>query len=86
MKPESAGGRHGPFNEGYCPHLVAVGKTEWLAVRVVRCPELVYLGEEKELEFELMYSPRLDYSDLAPGSAFSIHEGPKTVGTGVVIS
>ena len=85
MKPESAGGRHGPFNEGYCPHLVAEGKTEWLGVRVVRCPDLVHLGEERELEFELMYAPSVDYHDLAPGRAFSILEGSKVVGTGMVL-
>jgi translation elongation factor EF-Tu-like GTPase len=85
MKPESDGGRHGPFNEGYCPHLVAEGKTEWLGVRVVHCPDLVHPGEEKELEFELMYARSVDYSALARGRAFSILEGAKIVGTGMVL-
>lgn len=86
MKSESAGGRNGPFNEGYCPHLMAEEKTEWLGVRVVHCSDSVYPGEDKELEFELIYAPQLDYRDLIPGCAFSIHEGAKVVGTGVVIS
>ncbi len=86
MKLEASGGRHGPFNEGYCPHLVIVGKKDWLGIRVVRCPEFVHLGEEKEIEFELMYSPGLDYRDLVAGVSFAIHEGSKVVGTGVVLA
>jgi translation elongation factor EF-Tu-like GTPase len=85
MKAEADGGRRGPFNEGYCPHFVVDGKKEWLGVRAVRCPEFVYPKEEKEVEFELMYAPAVDYRDLMTGCRFAIHEGPKIVGTGVVI-
>ncbi|TLD72560.1 hypothetical protein FEM03_00345 [Phragmitibacter flavus] len=85
MKAEEEGGRPGPFNEGYAPHFVVAGKTEWLGVRAVRCPEFVYPKEERVVDFELMYTPGLDYRDLTIGSHFAIHEGPKVVGNGVVI-
>lgn len=85
MKAEADGGRHGPFSEGFCPHFVATGKTEWLGVRAVRCPQFVYPGEEKEVDFELLYSPDVDYSDLSAISSFSIYEGPKNIGEGIVL-
>ncbi len=85
MKPEGAGGRHGPFNEGYCPHLVVAGKRDWLGVRVVQCPDFVFPGEEKEILFECMYGPSVDYSDLRAGRKFSIHEGSKVIGEGTVV-
>ncbi len=85
MKAEPEGGRHGPFNDGYCPHLVVEGKSEWLGVRTVKCSTFVYPGEEREISFELMYAPTLDYRDLEIGSRFAIHEGPKTVGEGTVL-
>ena len=85
MKPESDGGRHGPFNEGYYPHFVAAGKSEWLGVRAVRCPDFIYPGEEKEVDFELMYFPEVDYRDLSATSSFSIYEGYKNIGEGIVL-
>ena len=85
LKTESEGGRIGPFNEGYCPHFVVEGTTGWLGVRLVKCPELVYPGEEREADFELMYLPQLDYAALQLGRKVAIHEGPKIIGTGIVI-
>ena len=85
MKSEAEGGRHGPFNEGYCPHFVVDGKKDWLGVRAVRCPHFVNPDEEREVDFELMYAPALDYRDLSVGSSFAIHEGSKVVGVGIVI-
>lgn len=85
LKATSEGGRQHPFYEGYSPHVVVEGTDELLGVRVVRCRSLVEPGEEKVLELELMYHPRLDYRGLEPGARFSLVEGAKVIGTGVVL-
>lgn len=74
-----------PFYEGYCPHVVVEGSEELLDVRVVNCPDSVHPGDEKLLELELMYHPRLDYRALESGARFSLVEGPKVIGIGVVL-
>jgi translation elongation factor EF-Tu-like GTPase len=85
MKTEADGGRHSPFNQGYCPHLVAESTSEWLGVRVIHCPEWVYPGTEAMVEFSLMYYPSLDYGALQAGTVVEVMEGPRAVGTGVVL-
>src|SRR5262245_34968196 len=85
MKPEASGGRHAPFTEGYCPHFVVAGHSEWLGVRVVQCPGPVAPGDEAEVVFALMYHPQLDYSVLQVGTTFDVMEGPHAVATGRVL-
>ncbi len=86
MKPEVEGGRHSPFWEGYCPHLVVPGREGgYLGVRASACPGPVAPGEEAEVAFEWRYPPAVDYSSLAPGCDFLIMEGARVVGTGRVI-
>ena len=85
MKKEEDGGRHEPFTEGYCPHLVISGTTEWLGVRASKCLAPVAPGQTAEVEFELMYHPELDYKGLKTGVNFSMVEGPKVVGNGRVV-
>jgi translation elongation factor EF-Tu-like GTPase len=85
FKATSEGGRQHPFYEGNCPHVVVEGSDEWLGVRVVHCPALVQPGDKRVLELELMYYPRLDYQGLVPGARFSMVEGAKVIGTGVVL-
>jgi elongation factor Tu len=85
MKTESEGGRHGPFEAGYCPHFIAEGSSDWLGVRVSSCAGPVAPGETAEIRVELLYHPKLDYSALYPGSKFKLVEGPRTIGDGLVL-
>jgi translation elongation factor EF-Tu-like GTPase len=85
MKPESSGGRHAPFTEGYRPHLIVPSQGEWLGVTATRCPGPVAPGDEAEVEFALAYHPKVDYSALIVGADFEMHEGPRVVATGTVL-
>ena len=88
MKLEEDGGRHGPFSENYRPHLIPKGTEDYLGVSVVNLPEsqAVHPGISAEVEFDLMYSPTVDYSGLCVGAEFQIREGVRVVGAGIVIS
>ena len=88
MKSEASRGRHGPFWEGYRPHLIVAGKGEYLGVIVVDLPKnrAVHPGDRAQVSFHLVYHPAVDYSALQPGMKFEILEGPRSVGDGVVIS
>jgi len=87
MKPEREGGRHAPFWENYRPHLVPSSKENWLGVTAVNLPEedAVFPATSRVVDFDLVYHPQVDYSDLQTGSAFDIREGSRVVGTGTVI-
>lgn len=85
MNLEIEGGRHAPFTEEYCPHLVVANPGDWLAVRVVQCNAPVHPGQEAIVTFSLMYYPGIDYSALIPGATFEVREGSRVVGTGKVL-
>ncbi len=86
MRPEFDGGRHGPFTEGYRPHFIVSGHSDWLGVWALKCPGPVSPGDTAEVVFGLLYFPAVDYSALQPGAEFAVHEGPRVVATGTVLS
>ena len=85
MKSEEAGGRHASFTEGYCPHLVVSGHSEWLPVRATHCPGPVAPGDEAEVVFAWMNGSALDHSALQADATFEVMEGPRMVGNGCII-
>ncbi len=85
LKESENGGRPGPFNEGYSPHLRVNGSGEWLGVRLINHKNWIYPGETVIVEFELMYFPDVDYCELRTGVEFSIVEGVKEIGYGKVV-
>ena len=67
----------------YRPHL-KVGNSDWLGVMFNSGPVSVAPGESATA-IALLIFPDVDYSPLRqPGTEFSILEGPKVVGHGVV--
>jgi translation elongation factor EF-Tu-like GTPase len=85
MRAESDGGRHCPFTEGYAPHFVVAGSSEWLGVRAIQCPSAIAPGDTAEAVFGFLYPTTVDYSALQPGSEFAVHEGPRVIATGSVL-
>ena len=57
----------------------------YLGVCVWSGPAELHPGEEAELEVALPYPPGT-YSELSPGATFTIREGSKIVGSGLVLS
>jgi hypothetical protein len=94
------GGRKSLAGEGYVPHVViqdrairhatvddrGQGNEEYLGVRLIVCDGLSVAGVSSEHKFELMYWPQVDYSKVVPGASFTIREGARIVGHGVVLS
>jgi len=99
LAPED-GGRQTLVDEGYVPHVVVQdravrhatvddrgqGNEKYLGVRLILCDGLSAAGVSSELKFELMYWPQVDYSKVVPGASFTIREGARIVGHGVVLS
>jgi hypothetical protein len=84
----------------YMPHIVvesSVGERrepaagddpvteEYLGVRFVRGPQDIRTDSPIECELELMYHPSVNYAAVVEGAEFSIREGAKVVGVGIVI-
>jgi len=86
MRTEAEGGRPCPFTEGYRPHLVVNGRSDWLGVWALECPAAVAPGDTAQVVFGLLYHPAVDYSALQSGVEFEVHEGPRVVATGTVLS
>jgi hypothetical protein len=61
------------------------GTEEYLGVRFVRGPQDVCRDSQIECELELMYYPGVNYAAVVTGAEFSIREGAKVVGVGIVI-
>jgi len=65
------------------PHLVAEGE-EYLGVRFIAGPTGL-VGRGGRYTLELLYYGEVDYSALRIGTRFTVREGAKVVGEGVVV-
>lgn len=95
------GGRNSPaYDAGYRPHLV-IGEAHPQSSSSVELGAVAedYLGvefagegvelipdEPHVVDVRLIHHPRVDYTALRPGTAFSIREGRQTVGYGTVLT
>ena len=75
-----------PTGTGYAPHLVVTGDKQWLGVRFHDFPTGARFDEPCQVMIELLYPDRVDYGKLEKDATFAVHEGPKVVATGRVIS
>ena len=85
---EAGGGRSTPISASGCcyrPHVRVGPEGPLLGVCFVGGPELVAPGTEATVLMALVYHPSVDYSAPAAGVHFQIVEGPRVVGTGMVI-
>ena len=79
-----AGGRSSlPKLDGYMPHLVLDGGSDYLGVRFVEGPQPIF-DTPIVSEFELMYQG-VDYAPLIPGVSFTVREGARIVARGRVL-
>ena len=79
VRAQQEGGRHTPFVNGYRPQLFT--RTADITCSVV-LPEgkMVLPGEDATMDFELIHELAIE-----EGQRFTVREGSKTVGTGVVL-
>jgi translation elongation factor EF-Tu-like GTPase len=84
----------------YRPHLVVqdrdvrraifddknVVSEEYLSVTFLEGPPQVRFGESAQCILELVYFPELSYSNLESGATFTVREGARVVGHGVVLA
>jgi hypothetical protein len=75
-----------PVGSGYAPYIRASSFKEDLPIRVYGLPASGRFDAEYDAELELSYHPRLDYSALKSGDEFSLIEGVKVIGSGVILS
>jgi hypothetical protein len=84
--PTEVGGRGCmPRGDGYAPYIKVANSIQF-AVRIYDIPSNAQFGDHIEVIMELMYYPKLDYAHLQCGTTFTILEGPKVIGEGVVDS
>ncbi len=95
LLPELSRGR----STGYVPHIVIGPQSQrdaildgnrctenYLGVMFVGDAETIRPGETAEINLALIYFPGVDYSEVRPGVTFTIREGPRVVGFGVIRS
>ena len=86
------GGRYSACSAGYCPHLVVKAKETMWGVRLMAVTQspvenLIRAGDEAVTVWALMFfGPNCRYDELVRGATFQIREGPRAIGTGVVLS
>ena len=83
----------------YMPHIMVQGRSvrgaatvgdvsteAYKGVAFIEPPADLAAGTSGMTGLFLMYYPEVDYADVQPGVAFTIREGGKVVGHGVVVS
>ncbi len=63
-----------------------MGNEEYLGVMFTAWPDGYVNGASSEFQMELWYHPRVDYAKAIPGATFTIREGGRIVGHGVINS
>jgi hypothetical protein len=88
----SEGGRTSPIlprpdagGPVYMPHLRILPGGEYLGVAFVDGPSVLHPGDEAVVTVALKYEPEVDYAAVQPDVTFAVVEGPRAVGTAVVI-
>jgi translation elongation factor EF-Tu-like GTPase len=57
---------------------------DYLGVRFLSAPSELMPDEPLDCEMELMYHPTVDYDAVQTGATFTLREGGKVIGFGVV--
>jgi hypothetical protein len=57
---------------------------DYLGVRFIAAPSELLLDEPLDCEMELMYHPTVNYDAVQKGATFTVREGGKVIGFGVV--
>jgi hypothetical protein len=99
LLPELSRGRRLLTTGQYRPHIVIGPQSQraairegnvytenYLGVMFVGGPEAIAPGESSEVSLALLYFPEELYHEVTPGATFTIREGPRIVGFGVVLS
>jgi hypothetical protein len=99
LLPELSHGRSGLNAGKYRPHIVIGPQSQRVAIRegnrytenyrgvmFVGGPDTMEPGETAEVSLALMFFPEDPYSEVQPGTTFTIREGPLFVGFGVILS
>jgi len=99
LSPENGGRARMPglASGQYMPHLViqspdirrakvidGMCADDYLGVRFLSAPTEIFPELSLDCEMELMYFPRVDYNAVREGSTFTIREGGRVIGFGVV--
>ena len=79
LKKEEGGGGHKPFVTNYTPQMYVRTGDVAATITLPEDKQFVMPGENANLSFELMWDMPLEV-----GLRFTLREGSKTVGTGVV--
>lgn len=99
---ESDGGRRTlpALTPEYRPHIVVQsadvriaivdedgsGREQYLGINFLAAAGPLRMNESAQVTLGLIYHPRVDYSELRAGAAFTIREGGRIVGYGTVIT
>lgn len=100
LSHEEGGRKHLPQLgfAGFMPHIVVqspdirefkvingVCVDDYLGVRFSPIPMELMIGQPLECEMELMYYPDVNYDAVQEGATFTLREGGKFIGYGVVL-
>lgn len=99
LLPELSRGRQGLSIGQYRPHIVLGPQSQRIAIRdgnrfvenylgvmFVGGPDKIEPGDTAEAKLALIYAPEEPYTDVQPGTTFTIREGSDIVGYGVILS
>lgn len=57
---------------------------DYLGIRFLSGPAQIVRDQASDCEFELMYHPNVSYDSVYEGATFTVREGGKVIGFGVV--
>jgi len=83
---DEGGRKHPPSLPDFMPHFVVPPSNEMLGIAFIDGPVDMLPNEEVTARVRCLYEPMVSYDALRIGTRFQIVEGPKLIGSGIVLN
>ena len=86
LSHDEGGRKHPPSLPGFMPHFVVPPSNEMLGIAFIDGPVDIFPNDDSTATVRCLYEPMVSYDALKVGTQFQIVEGPKLIGSGIVLN
>ena len=86
LSHHQGGRKHPPPLVGFMPHFVVPPSREMLGIAFIDGPNDILPNDDVSATVRCLYEPLISYDVLKVGTQFQIVEGPRLIGTGIVLN
>ncbi len=86
LSHQEGGRKHPPSLPGFMPHFVVPPSREMLGIAFIDGPNDILPNDDATATVRCLYEPLVSYDALQVGTRFQTVEGPRLIGSGIVLA